>query len=365
MPPTYWLDLFTGRTWQEFLEAGAQVSGFRPSKWKVLQKVKVGDVFLCYLTGLSRWIGALEVTSRPFRDHAPIWKDEDFPCRVEVKVLAAVTPETAIPIKDLSDRLAIFRNLKNPRAWTGHVRGSPTRLKEGDGLVILQALKDAKANPVVRPVDQAKLARRPKTFRARIGQVTIPEPPATSEEPPVEPQLATTHEEIQWLLLKLGSDLGLDLWVARNDRGREFRGQRFRDLPRLRESLPVQFDEATNRTIELIDVLWLQGNAIIAAFEVEHTSAIYSGLLRMADLLAMQPNLKIPLFIVAPEERRDRVVDEINRPTFSRLRPPLSEVCRYISYTVLKEKLSLIGSVTQYLKPDFVEQIAESCVTET
>src|SRR5205807_6308958 len=79
MPPTYWLDLFTGATWQEFLDAGGKVSGFRPSKWKALKKVKVGDVLLCYLTGVSRWIGALEVTSRPFRDHAPIWKDEDFP----------------------------------------------------------------------------------------------------------------------------------------------------------------------------------------------------------------------------------------------------------------------------------------------
>ncbi len=334
MRPTYWLDLFTGKTWQEFLEGGANVSGFRESRWKTLQKVGVGDVLVCYLTGLSRWIGALEVTSAPFRDNARIWSDE------------------------------IFRNLKNPRAWTGHIRGSPTRLKGGDGLVILQALKDAKANPVSRPVDQAKLARRPKTFTAKIGQVTIPEASSTADEPPVEPQLAATHEEIQWLLLKLGSDLGLDLWVARNDRGREFRGQRFRDIPRLRDSLPVRFDEATNRTIELIDVLWLQSGAIVAAFEVEHTSAIYSGLLRMADLLAMQPNLKIPLFIVAPDERRDRVVEEINRPTFSRLRPPLNEVCRYIPYSALRDKLSQIGELAQYLKPDFLEEIAESCAAQ-
>ena len=50
-----------------------------------------------------------------------------------------------------------------------------------------------------------------------------------------------------------------------------------------------QFDDATNKTIELIDVLWLESDAIIAAFEVEHTTAIYSGLLRMSDLVSMQP----------------------------------------------------------------------------
>src|ERR1700757_1952302 len=80
----YWLDLFTPATWQEFLDAGASVSGFRESRWATLQKVKVGDYFLCYLTGLSRWIGLLEVTSAPFRDSSPIWEEDSFPCRVKV-----------------------------------------------------------------------------------------------------------------------------------------------------------------------------------------------------------------------------------------------------------------------------------------
>ena len=101
----------------------------------------------------------------------------------------------------------------------------------------------------------------------------------------------------------------------------------------MRAELPLQFDEATNRTIELIDVLWLRGNAIVAAFEIESTTLIYSGLLRMADLIAMQPNLNIPLYLVAPDERREKVLIEVNRPRFSRLSPPLSEVCRFISLT--------------------------------
>src|SRR5207253_5167080 len=130
---------------------------------------------------------------------------------------------------------------------------------------------------------------------------------------------ASLHTGIQWLLLKLGSDMNLDVWVAKNDRGRSYNGQTFADLPRLKGSLPVQFDEATNRTIELIDVLWLRGNAIVAAFEVESTTSIYSGLLRMSDLLAMQPNLAIRLYLVAPDERREKVLTEVNRPTFSRL----------------------------------------------
>ena len=41
---------------------------------------------------------------------------------------------------------------------------------------------------------------------------------------------------------------------------------------------------------------WLKGNAVVAAFEIESTTSIYSGLLRMSDLIAMQPNLNIPLY---------------------------------------------------------------------
>jgi hypothetical protein len=32
---------------------------------------------------------------------------------------------------------------------------------------------------------------------------------------------ASVHTEMQWLLLKLGSDMGLDVWVARNDKNKK------------------------------------------------------------------------------------------------------------------------------------------------
>ena len=127
--PNYWLDLFTAVTWQEFLQAGGKVSGFRESRWSTLQKIKPGDYFLCYLTGISRWIGLLEVTSEPFRDTATIWKDDSFPCRVKVKVVAKLTPETGIPVKEMKDQLSVFQTAGGALSWTGHFRGSPTKWK--------------------------------------------------------------------------------------------------------------------------------------------------------------------------------------------------------------------------------------------
>jgi EVE domain len=94
----YWLDLFTGTTWEEFLAAGGEVSGFRERRWKTVQQMKPGDYLLCYLTGISRWIGVLEVVSEPFKDTTPIWKDEAFPARVRVRPVATLSPETAVPV---------------------------------------------------------------------------------------------------------------------------------------------------------------------------------------------------------------------------------------------------------------------------
>ena len=78
MPQTYWLDLFTVETWQEFLDHGGDVTGFREKRWKTVQKIKHGDYLLCYLTGASRWVGLLEVTSESVYDEAPIWKSDVF-----------------------------------------------------------------------------------------------------------------------------------------------------------------------------------------------------------------------------------------------------------------------------------------------
>ena len=361
----YWLDLFTGVTWQEFKEAGGKISGFREGRWNTVQKIKPGDYLLCYLTGISRFIGILEVIDKPFKDKSRIWKDEDFPCRLKVKVTAELTPETAVPVFELRDKLTIFQNLTSPHAWTGHFRGSPVKWAQADGEAVVSAIQEAQANPTVRTFNEQKLKYRPRPLKAKIGLVTVPE---SGEEELLEQETEgkkpSEHTEIQWQLLKLGSDMGFDLWVARNDRNRIWDGKKFNDLPRLKAELPLQFDDATNRTIELIDVLWLRGNAIVAAFEVESTTSIYSGLLRMSDLVAMQPNLNIPLYLVAPDDRRERVIIEVNRPIFSRLNPPLSETCRFISFSTLKEQIKAASNFIRFMKPEFLEEISESCEIE-
>ena len=239
----------------------------------------------------------------------------------------------------------------------------------------MSLLKQAQTTPVARPVDPKKLARRPLyTAEQKKGKTTVatkvsvPDSDEPEEQtgkitvPTDQEATATTrHTEIQYNLLALGVDMGFDLWVARNDRSKKWQGKTLGELPRMVSELPTQFNEATNRTIELIDVLWLKGNSIVAAFEVECTTAVYSGLLRMSDLLALQPNLEINLFLVAPDERQDKVEQEILRPTFALREKPLAKVCGFISFSKLMEKLDGIrklGLATS-LKPDFLQKTAE------
>lgn len=361
MSRKYWLDLFTGKTWEEFLRDGAHTSGFRKGRRRTVEKIHPGDYLICYVTGISRFIGILEVKSEYYYDETPMWEDDIFPCRLKVELVYELNPKTAVPVLDLRDNLSIFKDLKSPKAWSGFFRGSPREFDPDDAITIVEAIKDALNCPTEREYDERKYWQPPKTYESKIGVVTVPDEEKEELETVDLSIKDTTHEEIQWLLLTLGSNMGLDVWVARNDRNKDYNGTPFKNIPHLRDELPRQFDAATNKTVELIDVLWLQGDAIIAAFEVEHTSTVYSGLLRMSDLLSMQPNIRIKLYIVGPDSRREKVFNEINRPTFAKLKPPLPKVCKFIPYSELKKEFEQIGKRMKYLKPEFIEEIAESC----
>ena len=128
--------------------------------------------------------------------------------------------------------------------------------------------------------------------------------------------------------------------------------------------LPGAFSGDILKVVKLIDVLWVdQSNiSIKRAFEVEATTSIYSGLLRMSDLLALYPDTAIRIHIVASSKRRDKVFNELLRPTFEKI--GLKSLCLYTSFeNVLKlgkdEKLKYLN--TKILD----EEYSESVVTYT
>jgi hypothetical protein len=278
-------------------------------------------------------------------------------------------------MEELEGKVDFYRSRADRPGFNGFLRMSPNRFKRGnDGDLVLNLLRTAERQPISRPVDARKLARKPfykaESKRGKRTITTVVSVPGADESARTDlsqsadtdsAAISTRHTEIQHALLILGRDMGFDLWVARNDRSKTWNGTALGALPGMVERLPTQFNEATNRTIELIDVLWLKGNSILAAFEVQATTSVYSGLLRMSDLLALQPNLSINLFLVAPDDRRDKVESELMRPTFKLREKPLASLCGFLGFDSLVEKLKGIQQLglASSLKADFLEKTAE------
>ncbi len=97
MERNYWSDIFTGKSWEEFQKNGASVSGFPERKTNNVKRIRPGDYLICYVAGLGRFIGVLEVLSDSYHDVTPIWSDGLYPVRLKVKIVHALNPKTAVP----------------------------------------------------------------------------------------------------------------------------------------------------------------------------------------------------------------------------------------------------------------------------
>jgi hypothetical protein len=259
--------------------------------------------------------------------------------------LAAYDPIINLSMISLNDRRAVieFLGLSVPFDWDTASIG--TRMTETNK-VILDGIRELGLTGSARTATRFFYSPPVKAFWKgeqtvkRVDKhVSVIVPTAPDEEEDDAPDVDSVREsmQIQGLIAKIGTLMGYKIWLPKSDRGRVLKVWKA-EPGDLLEELPLGYDPTTTKTIEQIDVLWLRKRSIVRAFEVEHTTSVYSGLLRMADLVALQPNIKIQLHIVAPAEKREKVLQEIMRPVFSLLEGrALSEMCTYLSYDNIKE----------------------------
>lgn len=158
-----------------------------------------------------------------------------------------------------------------------------------------------------------------------------------------------THTQVQGWLRDLGLSLGFDVWVAANDRNRPLKGGKLGDG--CLDALPGFDTGAGADAVRLIDVLWLDKGTrrIVAAYEVEHSTSIYSGIVRMLDLaLGPEAHALEGLFLVAPDGREGEVRGQLSRPAFSRV---ADLKVRYLPYGELKAHREAIARFGQGMKP--------------
>jgi len=361
----YFLDLFSPETYEAFGRSRRDVSGFRKRQFNAAGKIHPGDKLICYMTKLSRWMGILAVESEYFVDASPIFYPESDPFVVRFKVSSVVwlDKERAIPIHEdeIWNTLSFTKGHdKTTSTWTGKLRSSLVRLDDADGQFLERLIQTQAGDGRFYPVDE-ETYQKYVTQRVRrpdgTVSVTVPQDEKERPEPQTTPADVRESARIQAMLARIGETMGFKIWLPRNDRNAALHAWTPKPGTVL-DALPLSYDDTTLKTIEQIDVLWLKGRSIVRAFEVEHTTSVYSGILRMADLLALQPNMDINLHIVAPESRREKVFQEIQRPVFSLLdKGPLSEYCTFISYDSLEE-LAKVDHLS-YLSDSVLEEYSE------
>lgn len=365
----YFIDLFSPETFKYFLKSEKNISGFGKRQENIAKTIKKGDIFICYLTKVSRFCGILEVQEKYFVDSTPIFTENNDPyiIRFKVKPLVLLDLEKSIPVFEniIWDKL-IFTQKK---MWTSMIRSSLRELEQEDGKLLystlkLQSTESAKIYPLSE-ADHKKIKTSHYTVKSneKVISVSVPDNDNISENNnyPLNNEVRESIK-IQAELARIGDVMGMKIWLPKSDRQRVL-SYLNEQLESLVDHLPLNYDSTTLTTIENIDVLWLKGRSIIRAFEVEHTTSIYSGILRMADLMALQPNLDIKAHIVAPEERKEKVFQEITRPVFSLLEgKPLYERCTFISYDSVLELCN--EKRLQYMHDMVLEEYQEYGIEE-
>jgi hypothetical protein len=156
------------------------------------------------------------------------------------------------------------------------------------------------------------------------------------------------HVRMQWKLLLLGLKAGSKVWIPKSDQSKITKEYDFKDFE---EEFTSGIDVPA-KYVDNIDVVWKEEFRIDAAFEVENTTSIYSGLLRFSDLKIIAPNSNYPLFVVAPLSKRNRLTEQIKRPTFKKLE--FDKKVRYLSFEAVNDIDKFFDSSSSGLNIDLL-----------
>jgi len=293
-----------------FIVWGAVPGPMNESRW---EKMAPGDVVLIYNSGRIRFAGEIAAKVRNSELARYFWHENETGRTWELMYFIVNEERTDVPIEKLNPLFGYQAHYR-PQGFSMINEGAVSNFAQnyGDILGVLKTLEKGE--------DLIHVPARKEALIAQIDE--------RIERTPTE------HDEMQWRLIRLGQLARCDVWVPRNDQPKQFEGHLFRDfvLQEFHQSLDVP------RSIENIDVVWKFGPySIKSAFEIEHSTSVYSGILRLSDLRAEAPNSNYPLFIVASEDRRRKVFDELSRPTFSGPCLRLNEVIRFLGYNSLRE----------------------------
>lgn len=149
-------------------------------------------------------------------------------------------------------------------------------------------------------------------------------------------EVVRRHTQIQIALYLIGLQLGYRTWIAQNDRGIVYNDKPLLEHPGIVPALGgeniISAFPGAEPSARFIDCIWFQNHRFMpAVMEVEHSTGVTSGLTRMKGLQDAIPSFNTRYVIVAPDDLREKVIDEANREQFRSLD------ARFFSYSSVEE----------------------------
>lgn len=293
-----------------FIVWGSVPGKMNEPRW---EKMQTGDILLIYNRGYIKFIGEVAAKVRSKELARYFWKEAEGGSTWELMYFIVNEEKVNVPLEKLNPLIGYQTNY-SPQGFT--------MISDDKVLTFTKSYGDLLG--VIKTLEKGEQIHE----KPQLSGEVIEKIDERIDRAPTE------HDEMQWRLIRMGKSAKCDVWVPANDKGKQFNGNIFKNfvLDEFHQSMDIP------PTIKNIDVVWKFGPySIKSAFEIEHSTSVYSGILRLSDLHAETPNSQFPLFIIAAEDRRRKVFDELRRPTFSSPCLRLNEVVRYLSYKKVRE----------------------------
>ncbi|MFN5940282.1 MAG: hypothetical protein ACK44C_07950 [Polaromonas sp.] len=177
--------------------------------------------------------------------------------------------------------------------------------------------------------------------------------------------VARRHLQVQVALILIGQQLGYRTWVARNDKGFKYGDRKIGELDGVvvrldDEKLLMAYSEAVQAALQ-IDCIWFRNSHFMpAVIEIEHSTGVTSGLTRMKNLQSHAPHILTRWVIAAPDEDREKVLREANKPDFQSLN------VQFFPYSAVDELFGLVQRrklTKASINDDFLNCFFEPCLT--
>jgi 16S rRNA G966 N2-methylase RsmD len=124
------------------------------------------------------------------------------------------------------------------------------------------------------------------------------------------------HTTMIAFLAEAGKSKGYEIWIGRREQGdplgEAFPGREGELRRYMTSGSLTGLENAQNiEEVEWIDLLWLEGNRVNAAFEIEATTSMTEGLKRGSNIES-----SVPKYLVIPQEREDQLLRKLRSPLF-------------------------------------------------